>query len=128
MHKASSVPFLIAVGFTLAGCMADTPPIAYCLAPRSIAVILDVSDSLSGVGLADSATGTATSGAYQDSLHHMAMSPTSLWSGDQVGRYTVTVHRPAYRDWVMSNVVVSQTGPCGNVIPANLVARLVHAP
>ena len=131
MYKTPLVPCLLALGVALTGCWLDSstsPPIGYCAAPRSIAVMLDVSDSLSGVGLADSAAGTASTGAYQDSLHHTALSPTSLWSGDQVGSYTVTVQHPAYRDWVMADVAVTQRGLCGNVIPVHLAARLVRAP
>jgi hypothetical protein len=121
---------LVATFLATALLACDNPgPGGFCTAPRSIAVQLDVSDSLTGVGLADSAAGTAVSGGYQDSLHHFGSPPaTTLWGGDRIGIYTVTVQRPAYRDWVKANVRVSQVGECGNVIPVDLVARLVHVP
>jgi hypothetical protein len=127
MHTASSVRFVLTLSLALIGCLNDSSgPNTFCAAPRSIAVQLNVSDSSSGVALADSATGTVVSGGYQDSLHQV--STTTLWGGDRIGTYTVTVQRPAYRAWVMTHVAVSQKGPCGNVIPVDLVARLVHGP
>jgi hypothetical protein len=110
-------------------CRASTSvPIEYCTAPRSIAVELDVRDSVSGAAIADSAAGAVATSSYQDSLHHITGSASLLWGGDQLGTYTVTVRHPAYADWSKANVVVSQRGPCGNVIPVQLTALLVRAP
>jgi hypothetical protein len=112
--------------FLLFACNAPSSPnFGFCLAPRSIALEVVVTDSVSSAGIGDSATGTVTTATYQDSLHHFT--PDTLWGGDQLGSYTITVRRPGYADWSQADVVVSNTGPCGNVIPVQLAARLVSA-
>jgi hypothetical protein len=98
-----------------------TPPVAYCTAPRSIAVLLTPLDSLTRVSVADSAHGIVQSGTYVDSLY---LSFGVLEGGAKLGTYQVTVERPGYRQWIRSNVQVSRQGPCGNVIPVQLTALL----
>jgi hypothetical protein len=130
MHNHQSLTLAtLVLGTSLLGCRDGTSPTptGYCLAPRSLAVVLDVTDSVSGVGLAGQASGTVIAGAYQDSLHHSA-SATILVGGDRIGTYSVTVQHPGYRDWTRSDVVVAQVGSCGNVIPVQVAARLVGAP
>ena len=129
MNNHQSVTLaMLALGSSLLGCKDGTgpTPTGYCLAARSLAIVLDVTDSLSGVGLASQASGAVIAGAYQDSLHH-STSATVLVGGDRVGTYSVTLQHPAYRDWSTSGVEVSQVGSCGNVIPVHVAARLVHA-
>jgi len=120
-----------AIALTLFACISCTRsivPSGFCAAPRSIAIELVVRDSVSGVYLADSATGTVTAMTYQDSLHHFGFADSLLWGGDQLGTYALLVQRPGYRDWTKSGVVVSQRASCGNVIPVQLNALLVHGP
>ena len=107
-------------------CSSSTTPVGFCTAVPSIAVEVTVRDSLSGAVLADSAFGTAATSTYQDSLRQV--SDSVLLGGNQLGNYTVTVHRPAYADWVKSGVRVTRTSECGSVIPVELEARLVRAP
>lgn len=107
-------------------CSSSTRPIGFCTAVPSIAVEVTVRDSLSGAVLADSAFGIAATPTYQDSLRQI--SDSVLLGGNQLGTYSVTVHRPAYADWVKSGVRVTRTSECGSVIPVELEARLVRAP
>jgi hypothetical protein len=126
----SSGPTLLALALavTAGGACGSSVPIGYCAALPSIAVELTVRDSVSGTGVADSATGTVAAASYQDSLHHVQSSDSLLWGGEQLGTYTVTIHRPAYATWTKANVLVSRRAPCGNVIPVQLVALLVRTP
>lgn len=121
---AASASFLIAC----AACQSSTSPrIGECTAAQSTAIELDVRDSISGAGLADSATGSVITSSYQDSLHHVG-NDSILWGGNQLGTYTVTVHHSSYADWIKSGVVVSREGSCGNVVPVQLTALLSRAP
>ena len=123
-----SILVLLTLGFLL-GCSRN-PTASFagrCLAPVSIAVIVAVDDSVSGASVVDSARGVAQAGAYVDSLH-LSSPPPVLLGGDRLGTYEVTVTRPGYRQWTRSGVLVSQQGPCGNVIPVQLTALLQRAP
>ena len=115
--------FLVIAG---SACSSSTAPKGFCTAPPSIAIEVNVRDSVSGAVLADSAFGTVVTPTYQDSLRQI--NDSLLRGGTQLGTYSVTVHRPSYADWVKSGVRVARTGECGNVIPAELEARLVRAP
>lgn len=116
------------VAIACAACSSSSTPFGFCTAPASVAVVVDVHDSISGAALADSASGTLATPSFQDSLHHVSGVDSELVGGNQLGTYTVTVHRPSYADWIEAGVVVSRTGPCGNVIPVQLTAALVRAP
>ena len=98
-----------------------TPPVGYCTAPRSIAVLLAALDSTTRASVADSAHGVVQSGTYVDSLR---LSFDVLEGGTKLGTYQVTVERPGYHQWIRTNVQVTQQGPCGNVIPVELTALL----
>lgn len=110
-----------------AACSSSTSPKGFCTAAASVAVEVGVHDSISGADLVDSASGTLATSSLQDSLYHVP-GDTVLFGGTQLGTYTVTVHHPSYGEWIKSGVVVSRTGPCGNVIPVELSARLVRVP
>jgi hypothetical protein len=97
------------------------PPVGYCTAPRSIAVILTALDSATHASVADSAHGLVQSGTYVDSLR---LSSGVLEGGTKLGTYEVTVERPGYHQWIRTNVQVTRQGPCGNVIPVLLTALL----
>jgi hypothetical protein len=103
-------------------------PNTACLATRSIAVELTVTDSLSNLGLADSSTGLLQAGTTVDSLEHVAGSSTLLLGGSQLGTYTVTVTRPGYATWSRAGIAVAQLSICGSVIPVQLAARLQPLP
>jgi hypothetical protein len=113
--------------WVVAGCSNASIPVGFCTAPRSIAIEVEVHDSVTGAPRADSAIGTVATAAYADSLHHDG-SDTTLYGGDRLGTYQVLVRRPDYGDWHQTGIVVSTTGPCGNVLPVQLEARLVPTP
>jgi hypothetical protein len=112
----------------LEGCNSGLPTTGECAAPNSIAIVLTVTDSVSGDSIADSASGTVTAGAYSDSLHHYLGFPALLAGGDQLGTYAVTVARPGYAPWGRTGVAVTHKGVCGNVEPVVLQARLHPSP
>jgi hypothetical protein len=100
----------------------STSPIAYCTAPRSIAVLVIPLDSVTQASVATGAHGVVQSGAYVDSLH--LSFDGVLEGGDQLGTYEITLERPGYHDWIRTSVQVTRKGPCGNVIPVRLTALL----
>lgn len=83
-------------------------------------------DSISGRAIADAAQGTLQRGTTVDTLAHV--DSLTLDGGQSLGTYSVTVDRAGYRTWTQSNVAVSNTGPCGNVQPVTLNARLQLLP
>ncbi|MEP7344767.1 MAG: hypothetical protein ABI877_05855 [Gemmatimonadaceae bacterium] len=103
-------------------------PVGLCTAPRSIAIEVDVIDSLTGQGVAVGATGSIRLGGETDSLWHVSGSTTLLAGGERRGTYDVVVNRPRYATWVASGVHVTRLGNCGNVIPEHLTARLQASP
>jgi hypothetical protein len=111
---------IAAVALIVPACQ-NSPTVAYCAAPRSIAVLLTALDSITRVSVADSAHGVVQSGTYVDSLR---LSFGVLEGGTKLGAYQVTVERAGYRQWIRSNVQVTRQGPCGNVIPVQMTALL----
>jgi hypothetical protein len=111
-----------------AACGTEAQPLGYCTAPRSLAIEVAVTDSASGLARADSAVGSLQSGNYADSLHHSLGSSLLLSGGSELGTYEVSVSRPGYLAWSRIGVAVTQVGPCGNVEPVHLDARLQPAP
>jgi len=100
----------------------DVGPIAGCTAPVSRSVVVMVRDSTSGAAAADGALGTLVGPSVNDTLGHV--DSLTLAGGDQLGTFTVTIDRPGYLTWIASDVRVTRKGPCGNVIPAQLEAKL----
>jgi hypothetical protein len=129
MHRAlfhSLVP--VTAASLAAGCgSSSSSPLGLCTAPRSIAIEVEVHDSVTGEPRADAATGTVATATYTDSLHHDG-SDTTLYGGDRLGTYQVLVRHPGYGDWNRTGLVVSTTGSCGNVVPLQLEVRLVPTP
>jgi hypothetical protein len=110
------------VAAMLVACSSTSAPVASCAAPRSVAIEVDVTDSVTGRALADSATGSVQSGSYADSL--VRVSDRLMDGGAQLGTYVVTLSRPGYTSWVRSGVRVASQGPCGNVEPTHIAALL----
>lgn len=124
-----SVPhWALPLSLLVAACDTAQPLTGICTAPRSIAVEVDVTDSLSGRALADSASGSLRIGQFSSALVPVDGFPSLLLGGSKLGTYEVTITHPGYAPWTRSGVVVSQTGICGNVIPVHLDARLQPAP
>lgn len=110
-----------------AGC-SDYGPNAACAAVRSIAIEVNVTDSITGLARADSATGLVQSGSYTDSLLPYGSTPNLLFAGDRLGTYSVTVSRPGYATWSRTGIAVTNRGACGNVLPVQLDAPLQPGP
>jgi hypothetical protein len=106
----------------------EAQPVGSCTAPRSRAIEVAVSDSASGLALADSAVGSLQAGNYADALQHSLDSSLLLPGGSELGTDDVSVSRPGYMAWSRIGVAVTQVGPCGNVEPVHLDARLQAAP
>lgn len=116
---------VVGIGWIVSGCGSDSPTAGYCAAPRPEAVAISVRDSTSGLPAADGATGTLVGAGVDDTLEHQ--DSLTLVGGDQTGTYTVTIDKPGYRTWSVSNVHAFERGSCGNVIPVDLSARLQPA-
>jgi hypothetical protein len=50
-----------------------------------------------------------------------------MFGGDRLGTYTVTIDRPGYLTWSVSDVHVTEVGGCGSVTPVRLSAKLQPA-
>jgi len=118
---------LVPVVMSAVGC-SDYGPNAACTATRPIAIEVAVTDSISGLGRADSATGFVQSGSYTDSLVSILGSATLLAGGDRLGTYTISISRPGYASWSRSGIHVTQRSICGVVLPVRLDARLQPGP
>jgi hypothetical protein len=116
---------LLALGWIVSGCGSDNTLIASCLAPKPLSVVVTVRDSTTGRAAADGTIGTLVGAGVHDTL--VQADSLTLVGGDQSGTFTVTIDRPGYLTWIMSNVRVTERGPCGNVIPVELNARLQPA-
>ena len=86
---------------------------------------MTVRDSVSGKAAADNSIGTLVGAGVDDTLFHV--DSLTLEGGTQLGTFTVTIDRPGYLTWIAANVMVTQKGPCGNVLPVQLTARLQPA-
>ncbi len=121
--RRSRLVCLAALAGIASSCGSDgVGPIAECAAPASLSVVVMVRDSTSGAAAADGALGTLAGPSVNDTLGHV--DSLTLAGGDQLGTFTVTIDRPGYLTWIASNVRVTRQGPCGNVIPAQLEAKL----
>jgi len=123
---AGSTSTALIFGF-LCSCAHPTgpPQSGACDSALPVAVEIVVQDSISRVSLADSASGCIQAGQYVAPLGYEA--PDALYGGDRLGTYQVVIQRSGYRQWTRSSVVVSQEGPCGNVLPVQLTALLQRA-
>jgi len=74
---------LLTFCLALGGCQSTMAPIAFCTAPPSVSVVATVTDSVTGVPVADSATGAIQGGAYLDSLHFVPFT-SELEAGNRV--------------------------------------------
>lgn len=120
--RLCTIACLITLGWFAASCGSDSPTAGYCAAPRSEAVEVTVRDSVSGQAAADGAVGTLVGSGVDDTLGHF--DSLRIGGGDRTGTYSVTIDRPGYLTWSVSHVHVDAVGPCGNVIPVDLSAKL----
>jgi hypothetical protein len=122
--RGTPLMFLAAIIAIASGCGSSTL-VGFCAAPRSLSVVVTVRDSVSGQAAADGATGTLVGGSVDDTL--LQTDSLTLEGGDAKGTFTVRIDRPGYLTWTASDVHVTQQGPCGNVIPVQLGAKLQPA-
>jgi len=118
---------LVGLGWVVSSCGSGSQgPTGGCLAPISLAVEVEVRDSISGQAAADGAIGVLTGAAVDDTLAQR--DSLTLVGGDNTGTYTVTIDKPGYLTWTASSVHVTKVGECGNVIPVDLSAKLQPTP
>jgi hypothetical protein len=122
--RRTSLICIAALAGLASGCGSSTP-VGFCAAPRSFSVIVTVRDSISGQGAADGAIGTLVGGSVDDTLFQV--DSLTLEGGDATGTFSVHIDHPGYLTWSASDVHVTQRGPCGNVIPVQLSAKLQPA-
>ena len=123
LTRRSRLVCLAALAGIASSCGSDAAgPIAECTAPVSLSVVVTVRDSVSGAAAADGTVGVLSGASVSDTL--LRADSLMLVGGDQLGTFSVKIDRPGYLTWTMSGVRVTQRGPCGNVIPAQLDAKL----
>jgi hypothetical protein len=122
--RGTALVFLAALAAIASGC-GSSNLVGFCSAPRSLSVVVTVRDSTSGQAAADAAIGTLVGGSVTDTL--IQTDSLTLVGGDATGTFTVHVEHPGYLRWTASDVHVTQQGPCGNVIPVQLSAKLQPA-
>jgi hypothetical protein len=95
-----------------------------CTASVDPSIILEIRDSVSGVGLADQALTTVTDGGFTDTLEYFASGDPGWQSGpsERAGTYDIAVTVAGYQVWTRDNVVVEE-GVC-HVRTQRILARL----
>jgi hypothetical protein len=89
------------------------------------AIVVQISDAITGAPLGAGARGVITDGGYVDSLRPQSpdasgRAPALVAGVGRPGTYDVTVFHSGYRSWQATNVVVG-TNSCG------LAGRILHA-
>jgi len=122
--RMSAMSCLVALGWIVTSCSSEILT-GKCTAPAPRSVVVTVRDSISGKAAADNAIGTLEGAGVVDTLFHV--DSLTLEGGTQLGTFTVRIDKPGYLTWIASDVMVTQKGPCGNVLPVQLTARLQPA-
>lgn len=107
MQRTQWIPILaLAVGSW--GCSDNT---GNCQAVVEPGLILEIRDSVTGLGLAAAAVATASEGTFSDTLRYIGDPDSAVRQGvdERAGTYTVTVTRPNYQTWTRTNVLVTET-------------------
>ena len=109
----------------IAGCDSDDPT---CLAASYPAIVLEIRDSVTSVGLADQAIAVVTDGGFTDTLEYSPSDDPGWQSGatERAGTYDIKVTVAGYQLWTRENVVVKE-GVCG-VGTVRVLARLSPSP
>jgi hypothetical protein len=124
LERLSGLLAVAGFAWILGSCGSDSLR-GFCAAPISLAVVVTVRDSTSGLAAADGAIGNLVGAGVDDTLEHI--DSLTIRGGDQTGTYTVTIDKPGYLTWQATNVHVTHQGECGNVIPVDLNALLQAA-
>ena len=108
----------------LAGCVSFGTESSMCTDEARPGLSIEVRDSVSGAGLAEGTLAIARAGAYADTLSGVG---AHVWGAhERPGTYDVSLSRPGFRTWIVSDVRVEQDA-C-HVITERLVARLQPLP
>ena len=88
-----------------------------CTPAPSPAIVVEVVDSVTNAFIAQGASGVVRDGVFQANLHAGNIAPggelAALEGAEgRPGTYAVTITKPGYRDWTMTNVRVNN-GRCG---------------
>jgi hypothetical protein len=119
--RSTTVAYVGVIACALAACGSPTA-VGFCTAPAPLAVVVTVRDSISGAAAAMNALGTIVGEGVDDTLRQS--DSLTLLGGDRLGTFTVKIEKSGYFTWSQSDVRVTKTGPCGNVLPVSLTARL----
>jgi hypothetical protein len=100
---------------SLGGCKRTTEPgLVVCDLNAVPGIVVDIYDAVSGVPVADSASGTVVDGTYSDSLRPHAFDSSSMVlvaraaAYERAGTYLVSVQRAGYQQWTRSAVQVTK--------------------
>lgn len=112
MRKALQILFTLSFPLSLTGCDSVLGPCEHETRP---AIVVEVRDAVTGAYAASGATGWIERRSIRTDLvryHHDGNTVFSLaaWGGE--GKYTVTVQKPGYADWVRRDVSVDANA-CG---------------
>jgi hypothetical protein len=122
--RPSTLLCSLSLVFIASGCSSEILT-GKCAAPAPRSVVVSVRDSVSGRAAADNAIGTLVGVGVDDTLFHV--DSLTLEGGTQLGTFTVRIDKPGFLTWIADSVMVTQKGPCGNVLPVQLTARLQPA-
>jgi hypothetical protein len=121
-HRVTTPLSAAVMLFAMNGCNDTTKPNGACAAPQPLSVVVTVTDSISGLPAAEGAIGTLVGRGITDTL--VMSDARTLEGGSTLGTFTVRIERAGYATWTAADVRVTKKGPCGNVIPVDLTARL----
>jgi hypothetical protein len=118
----------LAAALSMAACSSDSAaPVASCAVAYTPSVLAHVTDSVTGVSLAETALGVIQDHTIVDTLRYFGP-PDEMAAGGKPGTYAVTITHAGYADWTRTNVIVTPTGYCNTVNTVTLQARLVPSP
>jgi len=124
-NRLAALSCFLVLGWIVGSCGSNNIPTGFCTAPKSLSVVVTVRDSMSGAAAATGALGTLVGAGVDDTLFQT--DSLTLVGGDQLGTFTVTIDHPGFLTWTADDVRVTEKGPCGNVLPVQLNARLQRA-
>lgn len=119
----------VLAGLVLAGACSEASeaPVGVC-AIAQIAITVTPRDSVSGAPLVAVVRGAVRNRATGEVDSLGQLTPLTLYAGRQLGVYDVMLEGMGYQPWARLGVVVNQTGSCGELKSAALIAKLQPLP